>query len=344
MPSDRNTATGAMHRTARPLWRRRLFWDLLGLGAVILGALALACSLTQPLWIRGERTPSPPADPAALERHVRFLCGPCVPRDHGHPENLSRAADYIAASLAASGGRVSELDYAVARSPARVIRARFGPEGPVRLVVGAHYDAHGPHPAADDNASGTAGLLELGRLLGAHPPAACVELAAYPHEEMFGTPDMGSRHHAAALREAGEPVELMVSLEMIGYFSGAEGTQQYPLPILDLLYPSRGDFIAVVGRGEERRAIRAFKGAMVRGADVPVCSVCAPFPVPGLDLSDHSSFWRAGYRAVMVTDTAFLRNPNYHAAGDTPQSLDYRRMAEVVRGVCAAVLAATGTA
>lgn len=321
----------------RAWWRRRLFWDLAALGALLLAVLGGAASLAQPLLWPPTPQPAPPVDPGALERHVRFFVEECFPRDYTHPENLEKAAAYLQASLADSGGRVSSLTYAVGEERARVVRARFGPEGPPEVVVGAHYDAHGPGPAADDNASGSAGLLELGRLLGEHPPRVAVELAAYPHEELFNTQHMGSRHHAAALRAEGAPVRLMVSLEMIGCFSDAPGSQLYPLRILRPLYPSRGDFIAVVGRGEERGELRRFKGAMAAGTPLPVRSVCAPFPVPGLDLSDHSSFWREGYRAVMVTDTAFYRNPRYHTDEDLPETLDYARMAEVVRGVYAAV-------
>ncbi len=308
-------------------------WDLIILGLLLAAVAVLALALTQPILFPPRRTPAPPADPARLEAHVRYLSERCAPRDYAHPENLDRAADYAAASFRESGGRVAEQGYRVAKVPCRIVLARFGPEGPPVLVVGAHYDAHGPHPAADDNASGVAGLLELARLLGRNPPAGCVELAAYPHEELFGSPDMGSRHHADALRRENAPVRLMVSLEMLGCFTDEPNSQRVPLPLLNLLYPSRGDFIAVVGRFRERGAIRAFKRAMAAGGGVPVRSVCAPFPVPGLDLSDHSSFWLAGYPALMVTDTAFLRNPRYHSAQDTAETLDYPRMAEVVRGV-----------
>jgi Zn-dependent M28 family amino/carboxypeptidase len=219
--------------------------------------------------------------------------------------------------------------------------ARYGPEGPVRVVVGAHYDTCGNTPGADDNASGVAGLLELGRLLGDCPPQACVELAAYPHEEVFGSPLMGSAHHAKALRESGEPVAAMVCLEMIGYFSDAPGSQSCPLRIVRPLYPSTGNFVMLVGRSQDRRVLRAMKMAMAAASRLPVRSICAPFPVPGLDLSDHSCFWNEGFVAVMVTDTAFYRNGRYHTGEDLPETLDYRRMAEVVRGVFEGVRALT---
>lgn len=260
-----------------------------------------------------------------------------APRHDRFTENIKRAADYIAQSLREGGGRVGELKYAVGGEASRVILARFGPEDPVKVVVGAHYDACGSTPGADDNASGVAGLIELGRLLSQHPPKGCVELAAYPHEEDFGSPIMGSAHHAKQLRAAGENPAVMISLEMIGCFSDEPGSQFFPLRILKPLYPDKGNFIALVGRGEERTLLRKIKRSMAGATDLPVRSICSPFPVPGLDLSDHYCFWKEGYSAIMITDTAFFRNLRYHTLEDTPETLDFRRMADVVRGVYAGV-------
>jgi hypothetical protein len=331
------SGTAGVGNRRRPVWKRRLFWDLAAL-AFFLSALGFVClRLTQPLVLPIRRVPAPAVAPADLERHVRFLVEECVPRHDRYPENLDKAADYVAHALGDGGGRVAELKYETFGETPRVILARYGPEGPVRVVVGAHYDACGSTPGADDNASGVAGLIELGRLLGKDPPAACVELAAYPHEEDFGSPVMGSAHHAKALRAAGENPSVMISLEMIGYFSDEPGSQLLPLRILKPLYPDRGNFVAVVGRGEERALLRRMKRSMAGAADLSVRSICPPFPVPGLDLSDHYCFWKEGFLAMMVTDTAFFRNTRYHTPEDTPETLDYRRMADVVRGVFAGV-------
>lgn len=322
----------------RPLWKRRFVWDLVAAGLLI-GALgAVSLRLTQPLVFPPPKCAAPFVDPATLDRHVRFLAEECLPRHDRYPENMDRAADYIADSLRESGGRSREMRYEAMGETSRVILARFGPEGAVRVVVGAHYDACGSTPGADDNASGVAGLIELGRLLGRNPPAACVELAAYPHEEDFGSPVMGSAHHAKALRAAAENPIAMISLEMIGCFSDKRRSQQLPLRILKPLYPDCGNFIAVVGRDRDRALIRDLKRGMVGAADLPIRSICPPFAVPGLDLSDHYCFWNEGFHAVMVTDTAFFRNGRYHTEEDTPDTLDYRRMAEVVRGVYGGVL------
>jgi Zn-dependent M28 family amino/carboxypeptidase len=208
------------------------------------------------------------------------------------------------------------------------------------VVVGAHYDAFGPAVGADDNASGVAGLLELApRLKDAHGSAR-IELVAYTLEEppYFRTRSMGSRVHAAALQKSGAKVRAMVCLEMIGFFSDEDGSQRYPLPGLGLLYPSRGDFIALVGCLGEAGLVRTIKRAMAQACDLPVRSINAPRFVPGIDFSDHLNYWDAGFDAVMVTDTAFYRNANYHKASDTLETLDYERMAKVVEGVRAAVV------
>ncbi len=150
---------------------------------------------------------------------------------------------------------------------------------------------------------------------------------------------MGSAIRAASLREQGVRVRLMVSLEMIGFFSDAPRSQSFPIFPLRLFYPSEGNFIAVVGNLGQGAAVRRVKGAIRDATPLPVYSFNAPGFMPGVDLSDHLNYWKAGYPAVMLTDTAFYRNPAYHTAEDTPDTLDYEQMARVVQGVYAAVLA-----
>ena len=116
------------------------------------------------------------------------------------------------------------------------------------------------------------------------------------------------------------------------------GSQSYPMPLLKLLYPSRANFIALVGRLDQRAVVGAFKRACVGAADIPVVSIAAPSFLPAIDFSDHRNYWAEGYPALMVTDTSFLRNPHYHQPTDTPETLDYRRMAEVVRLIHAGLL------
>jgi Zn-dependent M28 family amino/carboxypeptidase len=243
----------------------------------------------------------------------------------------------VLAEFARLGLATDVQEYQVNGRGYRNVIARLGPtKGPL-IVIGAHYDACGDTPGADDNASGVAGLLELARALAAHPPRQPVELVAYTLEEppFFRTEDMGSYRHAQALAAQGREVKLMLSLEMIGYFRDSPRSQRYPVGALKLLYPDQGNFIALVGAYRDFGDMRRVKGLFKGASALPVTSINAPESVQGVDFSDHASYWRFKMPAIMVTDTAFLRNDNYHEAGDTPETLDYRRMAQVVRGVFA---------
>jgi hypothetical protein len=304
------------------------------LTTALLGGLA-GVLLTQPTFSVIPGTGGERADAAHLRRHVEFLTREAAPRDSDHPESLDSAAAYIRREFAQTGARVADQAWQVRGRSYRNVIASFGPaDGPL-LIVGAHYDAFGDfgaNPGADDNASGTAGLLELARLLGTHPPGHRVDLVAYANEEppFFGSPWMGSAVHARSLAQ--QDVRGMICLEMIGYFTAE---QPWPSAVLRLLYPRRGDFIAVVGRWADRELTRSVKRAM-RGAQgaggVPVHSFTGPRSA-GIDASDQLSYWDAGIPAVMITDTSFLRNPNYHNPGDTADTLDYERMAGVVTEV-----------
>ena len=185
-----------------------------------------------------------------------------------------------------------------------------------------------------------AGLLELAQLIG-RVPHARVELVAFTLEEPphFGSDRMGSAVHAAALKAAGARVRAMLSLEMIGYFDDAPGSQRFPSALLRLVYPERGDFIAVVGRLSDAALTRRIKRAMQSGSTLDVRSVSGPEGMDAIGLSDHARYWAHGFPAVMITDTAFFRNPHYHRLRDTPDTLDYARMAQVVEQVYRAVMA-----
>jgi Zn-dependent M28 family amino/carboxypeptidase len=235
----------------------------------------------------------------------------------------------------------------------RNIIVRFEPSAGHVLVVGAHYDSHGDGnagarfplgyseethtPGADDNASGVAGLIELAQLLGQSTQRRAIELVAYTLEEPphFRTEHMGSAWHARSLRRESREIELMISLEMIGYFSDEPQSQHYPVPSLASLYSDRGNFIALVGNLTNFGVIRKIKAAMSGATSLPVYSMNAPPMMQGIDFSDHLNYWNQGMPAIMVTDTAFMRNQNYHLPGDTFEKLDYGRMAKVVQGIYA---------
>ncbi len=306
---------------------------------LLLSSLTILVScVTQPLVNAIESAPVT-VDAVALEHHVRALSVTFHPRSHEHFDNLQRAGDYILDQFRAAGAVTWVQPVAAAGKVYRNILARFGPADGPRLVIGAHYDAAGDTPGADDNASGVAALIELARLLAATPPTRTVELVAYTLEEppYFRTGHMGSMHHAHGLEDP-RSVELMLSVEMIGFFTDAPDSQRYPLSALGLFYPDAGDFIAVVGRFGDFRASRRVKALFKGASDLPVSSLNAPASVPGVDFSDHASYWSLRIPALMITDTAFLRNPNYHRDGDTAETLDYHRMAKVVRALYAVAM------
>lgn len=285
------------------------------------------------------------ADPSLLEKHVRVLSEDLAPRSYLHFKNLNATADYIRAELDDLGapGAVTDQGFEVHNRRFRNISLLLNPEvKKPRVVVGAHYDGFGEFPAADDNASGVAGLIELGRLLVAQRVNQFpIELVAYPLEEPphFATPAMGSSQHAFSLREEKTEVRLMISLEMIGTFSDEWGSQAYPSGFLHLMYPPKGNFIAVVGRTDMRDVVKGFKIGMKGTTDLPVYSIAAPAALPGIDFSDHRNYWEEGFPALMVTDTAFFRNEHYHTPEDTADRLDYERMSDVVVAVFEAIAA-----
>lgn len=200
------------------------------------------------------------------------------------------------------------------------------------VIVGAHYDSVPGSPGADDNASGVAVLIELARL---RLPARFV---AFANEEMpyFQSGEMGSHAWAARAKAGGERVSAMISLEMLGYYRDEPGSQQYPAP-LGWFYPDRGNFIGFVGDLGALSLVRKAIGAFRTHAKFPSEGLAAPAAIPGVSWSDHWSFREHGFPAIMVTDTAFYRYPHYHLPTDTPDKLDYLRMARVTPGLAAVI-------
>lgn len=313
---------------------RRALRVLLGLliGLSFLFVVAFFC-VRQPTWKRLRNDAPVYASEVRLRQDVLFFTTAVRPRSADRPENLERAADYIRRSFERAGARVSVETFKARGKTYRNVVADFGPQRCGRIVVGAHYDAFaatGDLPGADDNASGTAGLLELARLLGTHAPTRPVQVVAFTTEEppFFGSDEMGSAVHAERLAKARVPVEGMICLEMIGYY---RGQQTWPSPLFQAIYPSQGNFISVAGGWRDRALARTLKVA-IRSADgIRVFSFTGPREM--LDASDQRNYWSHGWPAVMVSDTAYLRNPNYHTKKDTADTLDYVKMARVVDGV-----------
>lgn len=281
-------------------------------------------------------TPNQAAIEAELRRHVSVLARDIGVRSDQTYRNVERAASYIEGELTRLGYRVVPHEYSARGLIWRNLEATLTGAGLPQqvVVVGAHYDTAEEAPGADDNASGVAGVLELARVFAGTPQARTIRFVFFPNEEppSFPTAAMGSRHYATAARQRNDQIVAMLSIESIGYYDTEKGSQRYPFP-LNLAYPDVGDFIGFVSNLRSRslllRAIDVFR----THATFPTQGAAAPSWVPGVWWSDHWSFWREGYPALMITDTAPYRYPFYHTPQDTPDKLDYDRMARVVHGL-----------
>lgn len=269
-----------------------------------------------------------------LRGHVEAIAR--APHNPGHPEALEAAARHIEAALAASGYAIERqpFDGGTVRNIAATLQSADAKSE--TLVIGAHYDSAFDTPGANDNASGTAAVLELARLLadqrGKAPLRIRFVLFANEEPPFFKTDRMGSPVYAEQLRASGERVRGIWSLETLGYYSDQPGSQHYPFP-LSMLYPDTGNFVAFVGTTGSRGFVRRTVGAFRSAAAFPSVGGTAPGFVQGIDWSDHWAFEQAGFPALMVTDTAPFRYRHYHSKEDTPNKADYPRLARVVAGL-----------
>ena len=271
---------------------------------------------------------------AQLEEDVRVLAEEIGERNREHPQALIQAENWIAAELAAAGYSVVREEFTDREHRfANLVVERKGKTDEI-VVVGAHYDAAPGTPAANDNGSGTAALLALARRLEALEPTKTLRLVAYANEEPphFQTNAMGSLVNARRAKERGDRIVAMLSLETIGYYRDEPGTQPYPFPF-SAFYPSEGNFLAVVGDTSSRALVHRVVATFRAKAAFPCEGIAAPDFVPGVDWSDHWSYWQQGWPAVMLTDTAVFRYPHYHEPTDTPDKIDYERLARVVTGI-----------
>jgi hypothetical protein len=273
-----------------------------------------------------------------LRATVRHLSVEIGERGFRDVVKLSKAADDIERAFRSYGCAVTRQPFVYQGNTYYNVIAEvrgMDPEKKEILVIGAHYDTATGTPGADDNASGVAGLLELARMAARKPLPRTARFVAFCLEEppAFGTEHMGSFVYARSVKEEGLPVYGMISLEMIGYFCESDDCQRYPVFCIGWFYPDRGNYISFVGNRSSRAFTTRVKSAFRTASTLPVESLHAPSSVTGVDFSDHRNFWTFGYAAFMVTDTAFYRNGNYHAGGDTAEKLDYRRMTEVVTGL-----------
>jgi Zn-dependent M28 family amino/carboxypeptidase len=249
---------------------------------------------------------------------------------------LRRAADYLNGILTGFGLSVTSQPFRVAGKQVENIIAEI-PGVSVRdevVVIGAHYDTAGDLPGANDNGSGVAATLLLAELACRTQFRRTLRFALFANEEPphFMTEEMGSLVYALSCRERREDIVAMLALETIGYYSDAPHSQRYPFGEIGG-FPTTADFIGFVGDLGSAKLVQRAIGIFREHTAFPSEGIAAPSLIPGVGWSDHWSFWQAGYRALMVTDTALYRYDHYHTAQDTPDKLDYSRMARVVSGI-----------
>lgn len=324
----------------------RLGASLLRIAGALLCVALLALAAVLVLTQMPSRSFSGPlaaatAEEQALAQRLRHHVAMVASEEHNIRTHaaLEAAARYLEAELTSYGYTVQRQEFDASRQKVRNLLVTLPSQkapGKRLLIIGAHYDSAHETPGANDNGTGTAAVLELARSLKGLGETATsdVMFALYTNEEppYFKTRLMGSRVHAEALKAANAPVQAMLSLETMGYFSDEAGSQKYPWP-LNRIYPAQGDFIAFVGTAADLGLVRKSVKSFRTHASFPSEGIAAPRFVPGVDYSDHAPFIDEGYPALMVTDTAPYRYPHYHTRQDTPDKVDYERLARVVRGL-----------
>jgi len=280
-----------------------------------------------------------------LIKHLESLTVTIGERSVRRPKNLDRTVSYIADYYGDIGVKVRTEPYTYQNITVANVVAEIqtDPSPSRRYIVGAHYDSVSGTVGADDNASAVAVQLETARLLKAlldHEKDLdlAVKFVSFALEEppVYGTAKMGSRVYAKKARDTHERIDGMICLEMVGYACHDPGCQQYPFPLQFMGYPKAGNFIGIVGNTRSLGFTRALVSAFEKNKDLPVVKLNIPFNgwiLPAVRLSDHASFWDKGFKAVMITDTAFFRNPHYHLLSDSMEKLDYRFMAELVESL-----------
>ena len=316
--------------------KKRYLLPILLLAIVIFLPKYVTKIVTNPIPSTTKTTVKIPVNKNRLYKDVETLTSILPARNYQNIESLNQSADYIFKELEKAGCRVKRQKYEVDGRTYQNIIGSIGPASGSRLIVGAHYDVCGDQAGADDNASAVAGLLEIARLINELKPELKqrIDFIAYTLEEppFFGSKYMGSAVHAESLFVNNVDVKGMICLEMIGYFSEEKDSQKYPIGFMKKWYPNKGNFIAVIGKLGQSKPVKTVKKLMRQAANIDVYSINAPTALQGIDFSDHRNYWNYGYDAVMINNTAFYRNQNYHKTSDTIETLDFEKMSEVVRG------------
>ena len=275
------------------------------------------------------------SDTTIIKSHLTAISKTEIFRTYKNIDQLNKTADYIKTVFNQYSDSVFIQEYSVDGQVYKNVICSFGTENKKRIIVGAHYDVCDDQEGADDNASGVVGLLELSRLLKGQKLNQRVDLVAYSLEEppYFRTEHMGSYIHAKSLVDNKAEVYGMISLEMIGYFKDEKKSQSYPIGLLSLFYGSKGNYITLVKKFGAGQFTRKFCRKYKSTKSIRTKKFAGPPSLAGIDFSDHLNYWKFGFSALMLTDTSFFRNQNYHEPTDTMETLDIKRMAKVIDGV-----------
>jgi hypothetical protein len=274
-------------------------------------------------------------DSTKVKQHLYTIIKDFPNRNFQNLNSLDGCAQYIYDNFKQFGYDTHFQNFVVDRKEYKNVITSFGPANAPRIIVGAHYDVCGYQDGADDNASGLVGLLELSRLFKTDSLLYRIDLVAYSLEEppYFRTENMGSYIHAQSLFDSETEVFGMICLEMIGYFNDAKKSQEYPLKILKLFYGGKGDYITLVRKFGPGKMAKKFKRKFKKQKLIKTKKFTAPGSLPGIDFSDHLNYWNFKYSAVMITNTGFYRNKNYHEKTDVIETLDIQRMCAVIQQV-----------
>ncbi|HYA14177.1 MAG TPA: M28 family peptidase [Syntrophales bacterium] len=272
-----------------------------------------------------------------LYKHVEHLSVHIGSRSIYEYDKIIATKDYIVSSLKDFGCEPALQTFIYnGREYSNIIVSVTGSKSSTEtVIIGAHYDTVYGTPGADDNASAVAVLLEICRISKNFSPARTLKLIFFVIEEppVFRSKYMGSYVYAVEAKARNENIKSMICLEMLGYYADKKGGQSFPLPLMNMIYPSTPNFIAIVGNLSTRDLVGKVKNSLKVSSSIPVETLSTVSFIPGVDFSDHRSFWKMGYPAIMITDTAFYRNPNYHTARDSIDTLDFDKMSDLLGGM-----------
>jgi Zn-dependent M28 family amino/carboxypeptidase len=269
-----------------------------------------------------------------MRAHVEMLAGEIGERNVQRWDTLNKAAEYIQSVWENQHLKVHRQEFTVLTKPVCNLEVEIKGQTDELIIVGAHYDSVTGSPGANDNGTGIAAILEMAQMLKQSTPAKTIRFVAFVNEEppYFQTANMGSYHYSRRCKDRGERISAMMSVETIGYYSSEPGSQQYPHP-LNLFYPSQGNFIGFVSNMDSvdllQRCIASFRSHTQFASE----GIAGPEHLQGIDWSDQWAFWKDGYPAIMVTDTAVYRYPEYHTQFDQPDRVHYDACARVTAGL-----------